>query len=252
MVVTVLGCQGAYPGPGQPCSGYLVDVDGYRLVVDLGYGTVQPLLERVAATDVDAVLVTHGHPDHCADLSPLIRARRMADDPPAPLPVYAPAGALDRVLALDDAARTAAAVDVVTVVDGDELQLGPITVVAAELPHHVPNLGYRVTGGGATLAYTGDCGPDPAVVELARDSDLFLVEATHLEPITGEHRGLLTDVESAVAQAGRAGAVTTWLTHRWPGTPPAAVRALAAQLTDRDVQLAEPSATWSVSRADAG
>lgn len=241
--VTVLGCQGAYPSVGQPCSAYLVESSGFRLVVDLGYATIEPLLRLVDATDIDAVLVTHGHPDHCADLSPLIRARRMAEHPSAPLPLFAPAGALDVVLSLDNVKRTAEAVDLTTVGDGDAFRVGPFEVTAVGLPHFVPNLGFRLSlggGVGGTFAYTGDCGPDPAVVELGRDADLFVIESTHLEPITGDHRGLLTDVRSAVEQAVAANACETLLTHLWPGTDPLAAEAIASSITDRPVRAARP------------
>ena len=72
--MTVLGCCGAWPAAGQACGGYLVEYDGFRLLIDPGYATLPRLLRHVAASDVDAVLVSHGHPDHCADLNPLLRA----------------------------------------------------------------------------------------------------------------------------------------------------------------------------------
>jgi ribonuclease BN (tRNA processing enzyme) len=62
---------------------------------------VPRLLERVAASRLDAVFISHGHHDHCADLNPLLRARATGNDPAPPLPVYALPGALDAVLALD-------------------------------------------------------------------------------------------------------------------------------------------------------
>jgi ribonuclease BN (tRNA processing enzyme) len=80
MRLTVLGGCGAWPEAGQACSGYLVEYDGFRPLVDLGYATVPRLLERVTADEVDAVFISHGHPDHCADL-PLPRARALRDDP---------------------------------------------------------------------------------------------------------------------------------------------------------------------------
>ena len=101
MRLTVLGSCGAYPEAGQACSGYLVEHDGFRLLVDLGYAVVPELLRHLTAAGVDAVFISHGHPDHCADLNPLLRARVLGGEALPPLPVYAPPGALDAVLALD-------------------------------------------------------------------------------------------------------------------------------------------------------
>jgi ribonuclease BN (tRNA processing enzyme) len=101
--LTVLGGCGAWPAAGQACGGYLVEHDGFRLLIDPGYATLPRLLQSIDADEVDAVLVSHGHPDHCADLNPLLRARTFRDDrpPAAALPAYAPPGALGPVLALD-------------------------------------------------------------------------------------------------------------------------------------------------------
>ena len=86
MRLTVIGGCGAWPAAGQACSGYLVEHDGFRLLIDPGYAIVPRLLERIDATDVDAVLVSHGHPDHCAGLHPLLRARVLREEPAPPSP----------------------------------------------------------------------------------------------------------------------------------------------------------------------
>ena len=111
MRLTVLGGCGAWPEAGQACSGFLLEHDGFRLLADLGYATVPRLLERVTADQVDAVFISHGHPDHCADLNPLLRARALREDPAPPLPVYALPGAVDAVLALDRPGMLAGALD---------------------------------------------------------------------------------------------------------------------------------------------
>jgi ribonuclease BN (tRNA processing enzyme) len=220
--ITVLGGCGAWPAAGQACSGYLVDHDGYHLLIDPGYATLPRLLEHFDAADVDAVLVTHGHPDHCADLNPLLRARVLSDHPPAPLPAYAPAGALDAVLALDT--RMFARTRPVTVNDiepGHRFDIGPLTVDTRLLPHYIPNAGVRLSAGGAALAYTGDCGPDPGVVELARDSDLLIADATYVDDVSDpDVVGVLGTAREAGLQADAAGTGRLVLTHLWPGTDP--------------------------------
>ena len=179
MRLRVLGGCGAWPEPSEACSGFLVEHDGFRLVVDLGYATVPRLLEQAAAREIDAVFISHGHPDHCADLNPLPRARALAADPPPPLPVYALPGALDAVLALDRPGMLTGALALHEFSPGQDLDIGPFRTETRLLPHWVPNAGVRLTAAGVVLAYTGDSGPSPALAGLARDSDLFLAEATY-------------------------------------------------------------------------
>src|ERR1700716_422615 len=141
MRLTVLGGGGAWAEAGQACSGYLIEHDVFRLLVDLGYATVPRLLERVTADQVDAVFISHGHPDHCADLNPLLRARAMGDDRAPPLPVYALPGALDAVLALDRPATLAGSFTLCELDAGDRLSIGPFDARTYLLPHWLPNVG---------------------------------------------------------------------------------------------------------------
>jgi ribonuclease BN (tRNA processing enzyme) len=88
MRLTVVGGCGAWPAAGQACSGYLVEQNGFQLLIDPGYAIVPRLLERIDAAQIDAVLVSHSHPDHCADLHPLLRARALREEPAPALPVH--------------------------------------------------------------------------------------------------------------------------------------------------------------------
>jgi ribonuclease BN (tRNA processing enzyme) len=226
--LTVLGGCGAWPEAGQACSGYLVEHDGFRLLLDVGYATVPRLLARVAAAGVDAVYVTHGHPDHCADLNPLLRARALVDEPATPLPVYAPPRALDPVLALDRPGMLDGAYALHEFAPGDTLHIGPFRADTRLLPHWLPNAGVRLTVGDRTLAYTGDTGPSPEVVALARDADLLLAEASYVDDVPADSRAHLTSARDAGRQAATAGVGRLLLTHLMPGTDPAAARAAAA------------------------
>jgi ribonuclease BN (tRNA processing enzyme) len=142
--LTVLGACGAWPEAGQACSGYLVEHDGFLLLIDAGYAIVPRLLERVAASQLDAVFISHGHPDHCSDLNPLLRARALGDDPAPPLPVYALPGALDAVLALDRPGMLAGAFTLHEFAAGSRLGIGPFDALTCLLPHWVPNAGLRL------------------------------------------------------------------------------------------------------------
>lgn len=79
------------------CSGYLVERDGFRLLIDTGYATLPRLLEAVGAEMIDGVFVSHGHADHCGDLHPLLRARVLSEGAAMPLTVYTLPKAPDRL-----------------------------------------------------------------------------------------------------------------------------------------------------------
>jgi ribonuclease BN (tRNA processing enzyme) len=238
MRLTVLGACGAWPEAGQACSGYLVEHGGFRLLVDLGYATVPRLLRHAAADQVDAVFVSHGHPDHCADLNPLLRARVLRDDPAPALPLYALPGALDAVLALDRPGMLDHAYALREFTAGTALAIGPFRAETRPLPHFVPNAGVRLAAGGRGVAYTGDSGPSPEVVELARGADLLVAEASYVDRVPADSRGALCSAREAGRQAADAGTERLLLTHLLPGTDQAAALAAAQDGYDAEVGVA--------------
>jgi ribonuclease BN (tRNA processing enzyme) len=238
--LTVLGSCGAYPEAGQACSGYLVEHDGFRLLLDLGYAVVPRLLGLITAADVDAVFITHGHPDHCADLNPLLRARVLGGGALPPLPVYALPGALDAVLALDRPGMLDGGYVLHELDPGSGLDIGPFGVRTRLLPHSRPNAGVRLEAGGQALAYTGDTGPDDGVADLARGAGLLLAEASFTGEVPEDLRGTLSSAHLQGRQASAAGAGRLLLAHLMPGTDPAAARAAAERGYRGEVGVAIP------------
>jgi ribonuclease BN (tRNA processing enzyme) len=238
MRLTVLGGCGAWPAAGQACSGYLVEHGGFQLLVDPGYATLPRLLEITDAARIDAVLVSHGHPDHCADLNPLLRARVLAADRPPPLPVYTLPGALDAVLALDEPEMMRPGLELREFTAGAQFTAGPFSVASCALPHFVPNAGLRLTAAGHALAYTGDAGPSDDLVTLARGADLLLAEATYPEEVPARHAGQLSSAVQAGQAAARAAVGQLMLTHLWPGTDPAAAVTAARRVFAGQISVA--------------
>src|SRR5215208_1318396 len=107
--VVVLGGCGAWPEPGRACSGFLLEHDGFRAVLDLGYGTLPRLLALLgSATGIglDAVIVTHDHPDHVVDLHGLFRARLYDGRHEPRIPLYSPEAVPQRIAGLEDSDRS--------------------------------------------------------------------------------------------------------------------------------------------------
>src|SRR5919108_2656504 len=91
MQITVLGCGAAFPRAGGACSGFLVSSDETHVWVDAGNGTFSNLQKHVSYRDVAALVITHGHADHIADVMPLMYA--LGFDPEhelASIDVFAP------------------------------------------------------------------------------------------------------------------------------------------------------------------
>jgi len=229
----VLGGCGAYPEPGRACSGFLVDWDGFRLVLDLGYATLPRLLARCPDGDVDAIVITHEHPDHCIDLHGLFRMRLYGAGFARTLPLYCPPGVLERLGGLEPDADLRAVFDVHEL--PGSYRVGPFMLSGILLPHYVPNVGVRLQNDQIALAYTGDTGPDPLLAELGRGTDLYIVEATDRP---GERRNLLTAAEAG-RWAALAGAHRLLLTHFWPGNDRATAAAAARSAFDGEVLVAD-------------
>lgn len=239
MRLTVLGGSGGYPGQGRPCSGYLVGADGYCLLVDPGYG-VATALSVAGAPRFDAVLVSHAHPDHCADLNPILRARAWASEQLPPLPIYAPPGALDATLALDRPEVVEGSYALFDLKAEQELRIGMFNLVTALLPHPRLNLGFRLSDGGRSLAYTGDCGPSEGLVRLAVGADLLLAEASYARAVPREIIGSLSSAADVGREADAAKVGRLVLTHLMPETDEAVSRTSAAQAFSGPIDVARP------------
>jgi ribonuclease BN (tRNA processing enzyme) len=232
--LTVVGCAGSAPGPESACSCYLVESDGYRLLLDLGAGASGPLQRYVAPGDVDAVVVSHAHTDHYADLSQLWRLRAVTDR--APLRVIGPsdlphaAGAVARGAA---GAVTPGPFDV-TVARPGPVRLGPFEVRLGRVEHG-ECWAARI---GDALCYTADTEPCPVVDELATGCHVLLADASGHDA-DGPLRGHLTAGDAA-RLAVRSGAKLLILTHLRPWQTHVDLLAEASAIADCPVILANP------------
>lgn len=251
--LTVLGSCGAWPEPGRACSGFLVQVEGFRVVLDLGYGTAGRLFEHLDVSDgggVDAVVITHRHPDHTVDLHALFRARWFGARGAAPIPVYAAEGVRELLVDLEDG-RTAELDAAFTwhPLPG-RYDVGPVRLTSYGLPHWVPNAGVRLEAAGLSLAYSGDSGPCAELTELAAGVDLFVCEASdrHQREDVPQAResGLHLDGRGAARTAAAAGARRLLLTHFWPGNDRQRTRREAEELFAGPIELAEEGLVLSL------
>jgi ribonuclease BN (tRNA processing enzyme) len=241
LTVTVLGCSGSFPGPGDACSGYLVRTPQANTLIDLGPGVLANLQVHVPIDELDAVLLTHHHPDHWLDLAILRTALRHVLDIEG-LPVLGTAGILERAKVLmGDLAPT---FRWTTLRRSSTLQIGDQALRFAVTDHPVETFAVRVEAEGRVLVYTADTGPDWLPGDLVTGADLLLCEATLAESEEGSVRHL--SGRQAGALAREEGVRRLVLTHLAPGIDPTTQRREAAAAFGDAVELAHTHLTLTV------
>ncbi len=151
-------------------------------MLDCGNGSLANLGKLIDPSSLDAVFISHGHPDHFADLFALQSLLRYAPEGPvAPLPLYLPEGLFARMkglLSTRGAADLDAAFNVTTLYDRMPVTVGGLTVTPIAVTHTDPTFALRVVGDNAVFAYGADSAPGPEFEAAIALADLALVEAT--------------------------------------------------------------------------
>jgi len=260
--ITVLGKSPSWQDAGGACSGYLVEEDGFALLLDCGNGVFSKLRHYLDYVDVDAVLISHLHADHFLDLVPFSYALQYAPrqqpvavggwpgtSHPAHPQLYAPMGAGDvfrhLVACWGDEELVERAFSLSEYDGPDSLSLGPFNVRFCEVPHYTRTFAVEVSSGGGRLTYSADCSPNDELVRFARETDLLLIEATLPRPERTGMRGHLTPAEAG-EHGRRAGARRLVLTHFSDELDPDWARAEATAGYGAPVELAQEGAVYEV------
>jgi ribonuclease BN (tRNA processing enzyme) len=250
--LTVLGCSGSVPGPDSPASGYLVEAEGYRLVLDLGHGAFGALQRYVRPTDVDAVVISHLHADHCIDLTAYIVALRYGGDgyratgPEARIPIIGVPGTRDRLeAAYDPLARKLSLHEIFAFATPAAGELGPFRVSYAPMNHPTPTYAVRIEHEGRSLVYSADTGECEELIELADGANVLLCEAS-----MGADEEFVPDLHLTGTMAGehaaKAGVDRLIVTHVPPWNSAQLAAEDAAAAFDGGVELAYPAAEFTI------
>jgi ribonuclease BN (tRNA processing enzyme) len=242
MRVTVLGSAASYPGPFQACSGYLVELDGTSILIDCGSGVLANLGRLMDPTRLDAVVVSHRHPDHWADVLCLQAALRYAPEGPMPpLPFMAPRGLADQIRRIYDersGAEFDAAFDVTELAARTALTIGAVELTPMPVDHVPDTYAMRIApaAGGACVCYTADTRFGSDVLAAAAGCAVLIAEATLPTRYAGRAPHM-TPVEAGEL-AARSGARMLVLGHLWPTADRDELLGDARQAFDGEIQLA--------------
>lgn len=247
--LTVLGSSGTYPTPTNPGSSYLVESDDTVIWCDAGPGGFQALASVMDPADLDAIVVSHRHPDHCVDIFAAFHALTYGPDPARRIPLFAHRSVVSHVLEFldaDDDHVIHTTFDMCPIADGSRWTVGHLEIRAVEMDHSVPTLGFEFESAGRRLFYTADTGPNGTWIDQLGPVDLMLSEASFQGDI-GEngYRQHLT-ASQAGSIAARINATRLVLTHIPPHLDPLESVREAEATHGRTVMAAVPGATYEV------
>ena len=251
MKLTVIGCSGSFAGPDSAASCYLLegDHDGrtWRVLLDLGSGALGTLQRYVDPVAVDAVLISHLHPDHYFDISGLYVVWKYHPGGARPrIPVFGPKGIAEQCARAYGLGQDSGMSGEFEFHEYDDrpIRLGPFSIRATRLVHPITAYGLRVESEGRTLVYSGDTGPCQELVDLAAGTDLLLCEAAFVE--SGDNPAdLHLTGKQAGAAAAEAGARRLVLTHIPPWHDPRIPLAEAREAYDGPLEAAVTGSTYT-------
>lgn len=188
MKLTVLGSNATYPTPGRPASGYLVENDGKAVLLDAGPGTALAMLDLIEVDDLSAIVISHGHSDHCSDISAVYFRLRYGPEVDRTVPLLSPVGVFERLqkfLTYHGGDGFRSVFDERTVGDGDSVSLIGLDFSFRRTDHSVPCVATRIEGPAGAITYTSDTGPNIDLRSIAMGADVLMAEATFQGDETG-------------------------------------------------------------------
>ena len=255
--LTPIGTSPAWYNPGEPSSGFLLEADGARVLIDCGSGVISRFLAlRGAEQRIDAIVLSHVHADHCFDLIPLKYGIDYGQLGAWGRPqLWLPPGARERLTRLvsawdEDFSYFTETYDVREYAPGTGFEVGPFACSALEVPHYIESFALRMACAGTSFGYSSDLGPCDTIAPFMRGVDLLLAEAAFSEAgdLTAPGRGHITATEAGhIAQ--QAGAHSLLQTHVPEALGFDAARAAAAEsFPSGPVHVAQSGERYDVAR----
>lgn len=175
MRLTVLGCDGSWPGPGGACSSYLLEDASTSIWIDAGFGGYANLYRYREPSSLDAVVITHRHLDHCIDLAAMFGSLKYGESPSRRILVLAAAEVREELF------RRGEPIDEIfdwRVIDEDQsFTIGSMTLSFSRTDHEPPTFAVLATVNDVTFAYSSDTGPCWSFDAFGKHIDVALCEA---------------------------------------------------------------------------
>ena len=193
MKITIIGCWGGFPKVGEATSGYLIEQDNFKLLLECGSGVLSLLQQKSDLGDLDAVLLTHYHYDHCCDIGPLQYARQIKTQLGQinkPLPIYAPKGEFFNLLKWEDYTYGE------NYEESSILSVGPFHISFIKNVHPVEAYSIKIKCGSGTFSFTSDTSYFEGLNDFFYESDLLISECSFYAHMDGTNAGHLNSVQA--------------------------------------------------------
>lgn len=214
MKLTIVGFWGGYPKVNEASTGYLLEHEGFKLMIDFGSGVLAKLQNFVQPEELDALVLSHYHPDHIADIGVLQHARLIQGflgKKSPQLPIYGHIQDKQEFAKLTYKNITKG----VAYDPANKLNIGPFTISFLAAVHPVPCYAMRIEAGGKSLVYTADTSFKEEFIPFAQGAELLLSECNFYGNQDGKGAGHMNSYDNGklAAEAGVKQLVLTHLPH---------------------------------------
>ncbi|KYC97177.1 MBL fold metallo-hydrolase [Heyndrickxia sporothermodurans] len=203
MKLTVIGPWGGYPKVNGASAGYLLEHEGFHLLVDCGSAVLSKLQQYINPEQLDAVIISHYHPDHIADIGVLQHALiigKYMDKNIKTLPIYGHNEDAHgfQSLFFDDVTKG------VPYGESDKVSIGPFKVTFLRTKHPVPCFAMRIEAGDSIFVFTADSSYLESFSPFAANADILLCESNFYGDMDGSAAGHMTSYEAGeIARAAQ-------------------------------------------------
>ncbi|HEX6593618.1 MAG TPA: MBL fold metallo-hydrolase [Bacillota bacterium] len=195
MKLTIIGYWGGYPSSEGATSAYLLEKNGFNLLIDLGSGALSRLQKYTTIQAIDAIILSHYHHDHVADIGVFQYAKRIdfyVTGEAKKVPIYGHLEDEQNFQSLTDDYTEGVAYH-----PDEELGIGPFTLTFLQTEHPVPCYGMRISDGKKTMVYTADTSYQDAWIPFSSQADLLLADCNFYADQDGTKAGHMNSHEAA-------------------------------------------------------
>lgn len=243
MKVTVIGMWGGFPKVDEPCSGYLIEHNEEKVLLDCGSGVAVKIGKYMDVNTLRHIVVSHSHYDHASDIGVMMFSRlvnTITEKTDVGLTIYEPYNEIS-----SQHPESVKFSEFKSYEEDSVLKIGDMSIRFLEMNHPVKTYAMKISTDDKTVVYTADGTISEELKEFSQGADLLITECSLYEWADGVSTGHMniTDCIELVKDAGVKETILTHLPHYGEINY---LLETAKQSGIENVQLAQPGLTIEV------